>query len=118
MSCWVVPLIAAELWGVSIDHIHARVSDGSLPFKTEQGFVFVDVAPQTEDAATRPLTYTLVTRSEQQALTDNFDQELAETDELQSAAFDDGPESEQGTLPHWREVRGKVGLQRRAPRAA
>ena len=45
MSCWVVPTIAAELWGVPLDDLMGRIDDGTVPSRTEHGFVLVDVAP-------------------------------------------------------------------------
>lgn len=47
MSCWVVPAIAAELWGVTLGHVLERVRDGSLSSRHEHGFTFVDVAPDS-----------------------------------------------------------------------
>ena len=45
MACWVVPAIAAELWGVTVHHVLAGVRDGSIESRHEHGFVFVDAAP-------------------------------------------------------------------------
>lgn len=49
MSCWVVPSVAAEFWGVSLDAIWTRVYAGQVPHKRDGGFVFVDVAPWSAD---------------------------------------------------------------------
>ena len=71
MSCWVVPAIAAELWGVTLDRILAGVRDGTVSSFTENGFVFVDVAPasnaapSTPPASVRPPTYVTVTRDDE-----------------------------------------------------
>lgn len=51
MGCWVVPAIAAEVWGVGLDHVLARIADGSLPSRREYGFLLVDAAPDN-----RPVT--------------------------------------------------------------
>lgn len=45
MSCWVVPAVAAEYWGVPLDAVWNRIHDNLVPCKTEQGFVFIDVDP-------------------------------------------------------------------------
>jgi hypothetical protein len=45
MSCWVVPAIAAEFWGVTLDVVWDRIRSDLVPHKTEQGFVFIDVDP-------------------------------------------------------------------------
>jgi hypothetical protein len=49
MSCWVVPSVAAEFWGVSLDAVWARIYAGQVPHKRDGGFVFVDVAPWSAD---------------------------------------------------------------------
>jgi len=46
MSCWVVPEIAADLWGIPLEQVLERIGDGSVPTKHEGDFVFVDVKPQ------------------------------------------------------------------------
>jgi hypothetical protein len=45
MACWVVPAIAAELWGVAVNHVLSGIRDGSIASRKEHGFVFVDAAP-------------------------------------------------------------------------
>ena len=45
MSCWVVPAIAAEMWGVTVERVLAGIRDGTVATRTDHGFVFVDVAP-------------------------------------------------------------------------
>lgn len=49
MSCWVVPSVAAEFWGVSLDVVWSRIYAGQVPHKRDGGFVFVDVAPWAAD---------------------------------------------------------------------
>ena len=46
MPCWVAPVVAAELWGVSLEHVLGAIADGSIPSGREYGFVVVDVAPR------------------------------------------------------------------------
>ena len=50
MSCWVVPTVAADFWGVTLDVVWRRICDGLVPHKTEEGFVFIDVDPWTADS--------------------------------------------------------------------
>jgi hypothetical protein len=45
MPCWVAPVVAAELWGVSLEHVLCAIADGSIESRREYGFVVVDVAP-------------------------------------------------------------------------
>lgn len=47
MSCWVVPSLAAELWGISVEQVWQRVHQGLVPVKQELGFMVVDVAPHS-----------------------------------------------------------------------
>src|SRR5258708_2501356 len=36
MSCWVVPTVAAEYWGVTLDVVWDRIHSDLVPHKTEQ----------------------------------------------------------------------------------
>lgn len=45
MPCWVAPVVAAELWGVSLGHVLGAIADGTIPSHQEYGFTLVDVAP-------------------------------------------------------------------------
>jgi hypothetical protein len=54
MACWVAPTVAVELWGMPLDHVMGRIEDGSLRSKTENGFLFVDVMPETAAPAGAP----------------------------------------------------------------
>lgn len=54
MSCWVVPTLAAEIWGVSLDHVLWQVNSGAIPSKVDYGFVLVDVAPGSDMIAPPP----------------------------------------------------------------
>jgi hypothetical protein len=103
MSCWVVPSVAAELWGVAVHQILEGVQGGTIPSKEEAGFTFVDVAPNSPKLdAPKPLrpptpaTYSVVTPEETEAL-------IGE------------PEGDMGD---WREARTQNGQLRRRPLAA
>jgi hypothetical protein len=50
MSCWVVPEIAADLWGIPLEQLMERIDDGSVPTRREGDFIFVDVKPQLAGA--------------------------------------------------------------------
>ena len=45
MSCWVVPNVAAEIWGISLDEVMQRIASGAVISKREYGFLLVDTAP-------------------------------------------------------------------------
>ena len=51
MSCWVVPVVAAEYWGVSLDAVWGRIYNDHVPHKVERGFVFVDLDPWRADSS-------------------------------------------------------------------
>ncbi|MCC6239384.1 MAG: hypothetical protein IT448_03690 [Phycisphaerales bacterium] len=77
MSCWVVPVVAAEFFKVSLEQIQVMVAEGKLPSVEQNGFTFVDVLPEVENltlplpkpSITPPPTYVALTGEELQALT-------------------------------------------------
>jgi hypothetical protein len=101
MPCWVVPTVAAEIWGMSVDQILMKIDAGELDVRHERGWMFVDVAPGGEvitpvrrlPRSERPRTYTVV-------------------------AEDDGdcdPEPEVSTFSDWRKGRQRTARIRLAP---
>jgi len=134
MSCWVVPTIAAELWGVSIDHVLQQVRDGHLSHRVDDGFMFVDVAPNgggcgiVKPAAVNPPTFTVLSEAEVDALCDETvaNIEAADTVEAHDDA-DDRDEEEESQSPandeasvdlgDWRAARQRVSRTRIPPRA-
>ncbi|MCC6423673.1 MAG: hypothetical protein IT447_09375 [Phycisphaerales bacterium] len=95
---WVVPAIAAELWNVSVQHIMDCIREGRIPSRSENGFVFVNVAPHNAGITPpkkrpedRPPTYVMVQPAES---TVNESADLLspeELEELQEPLEDDGP---------------------------
>ncbi len=89
MSCWVVPTIAAELWGVTLDHVLGGVDEGMVRSRKEHGFLLVDVAPYGEIfrsprwAGPRPRiqTFTVLTPAEYDALHGAIPPSLAAADD-------------------------------------
>jgi hypothetical protein len=64
---WVVPSIAAEVWGVSLDHVMSQVRAGEVASRDEFGFLWVEVTAQSaprparvrrRSRRSRPQTYT------------------------------------------------------------
>jgi hypothetical protein len=45
MPGWVLPAVAAELWGVPIEQVMADVAAGRISSRVEGEFIFVDVQP-------------------------------------------------------------------------
>ena len=110
MSCWVVPSVAAELWGVSVEQVQARIREGSLPSKQDSGFTVIDVAPDSPVAQTpktprppAPPTYRAVTREEIRALVGD------------AVEFDLG--DDESDVQNWRVGRSEASRIRRPPEA-
>src|SRR5947208_14412532 len=79
MSCWVVPSLAAEIWRIPLHEIMQRIKDGLLPVKQEDGFTFVDVAPQGPRIGQpnlppdkRPATFTIAASDEETPIEDEL----------------------------------------------
>src|SRR5256885_12932203 len=75
MSCWVVPSVAAELWGCTVDAVLNAIRNGKVPTKQDEGWTFVDVAPESPTLATpksvrppTPETYSVISQAESIAL--------------------------------------------------
>jgi hypothetical protein len=51
MPGWVLPAVAAELWGVSVEQVMADVAAGRVNSRVEGEFIFVDVQPTGADQA-------------------------------------------------------------------
>ena len=120
MSCWVVPTIAAELWGIPVQQVMDSLIAGHIPSKTESGFTFVDVAPDSPKLETpkklrpaTPPTYTTVVTSEEIAALTGAEVAAIDEDSMEE-------ESDEGTidLSNWREMRESSQRARRRPMAA
>jgi hypothetical protein len=133
MSCWVVPSVAAEFWGVSLDVVWARIYAGQVPNKRDGGFVFVDVAPWSADLHgviqhEPPQTFV----AEQDAALDPAEVALLAGSVIDLDEPGEAPDEESGDeLPlleeegpasvsrfTWQEMRRRVGRTRIPPRAA
>lgn len=125
MPCWVVPVVAAELWGVGVDYVLRAVAEGHVPSKQEYGFTVVDVAPDGAQGppARRPdqpppPTFVLV-----EDLTPTPPQPVAppvilppihQSDTSELPPLDE--EEDDVPITHWREARSRVGRTRQPPR--
>ena len=121
MSCWVVPSLAAELWRMPLDQVMRLVADGAVPTKQEEGFTFIDVAPNSPKlAAPKP-------KPEPHALTfipaaddDDVDVLLLDdplTAELIGDAEPDTPIEDEASkdFGDWRTARSRISLTRIGP---
>jgi hypothetical protein len=110
MSCWVVPSVAAELWGCTIDAVLCAIRNGNVPTKEDAGWTFVDVAPESPKLAApkavrpqTPETFAVVSQAEHMTLVQPPEQQ----------------EEHQEREMHgdWRKIRRDVAALRRAPLA-
>lgn len=137
MSCWVVPALAAEIWGIPLQQVLEGIRTGKLPTRKDIGLTFVDVAPAGPKARTgyrppaaRPNTFTTadlageLTESELSALSADeatinkatpapFDQK--QDDERDVELLSTVDEFEEGSLD-WRQARRSASRLRRPPR--
>jgi hypothetical protein len=109
MSCWVVPSVAAELWGCTVDAVLSAIQSGNVPTKEDCGWTFVDVAPNSPALHTpkavrppTPDTYAVITPAESTALAEPMVMESEEPAEMPG---------------DWRKIRQEVSGSRRAPLA-
>jgi hypothetical protein len=129
MSSWVAPGIAAEIWGVSVDHVLDGIANGSIPSYVDGQFLFVDMAgigfPRTTP---RPQVIEPdISSDELQALTfqpagdyigsispdENMpDEDMPDEDSM--AEEDDGSSRDVGD---WRTARDQASRTRRPPQA-
>ncbi len=111
MSCWVVPAVAAELWGLTINQILERVRDGHVPSRLEMGFLMVDIAPGVSAENTRPArnqrppTYVTLNPQSSDGATPALT--MAESDCAETDSF----------CMDWRQKRMAASLMRRRPAA-
>ncbi len=127
MSCWVAPTIAAELWGVPVDHVLRMIEAGEVETLDERGWTFVNVAPAsptidpTLHYEKRPLTYTPISDQEMAALSDDAPVTVSETPEPEALDKEDDetgdpePDQEESKFKNWQNARGRTSRLRLAP---
>lgn len=109
MSCWVVPSLAAELWRMPLEQVMKLVREGAVPTKEEEGFTFIDVAPNSPKMAPAHLAHesrppTFIPAADE----DDVDLILIE-------AEDEVADEESGDLGDWRAARARISLTRIGP---
>src|SRR4051812_34577767 len=122
MSCWVVPTVAAELWGVSVQQVLDAILSGSITSRHDSDFTFVDVAPGSPNVRrpkpfrNDPPTFTAITDEELLALmaddapaptTQSIPEEIASPTSDEIAALIE--------MGDWRRARGITSTKRKAP---
>ena len=111
MSCWVVPTVAAELWGCSLESVLAAIRHGNVLTKDEGGWTFIDVAPESPrmaSVAERQATQlaAVVTAEEEEALVG------VGADEEYEQEFED---EQTRVLEDWKRARERAAETRTAP---
>ena len=103
MSCWVVPTVAAELWGCSLDAVLAQIRHGQVATKEEGGWTFIDIAPDSP---------------RMQSVQERRAAELAavvNTEESQALVAVESDDSPPDVLGDWKKARQQAEEARRAP---
>jgi hypothetical protein len=111
MSAWVAPSIAAEIWGVSVDHILAGIADGSIQSLVDGQFLFVDLHGRgfAQSSPRPPVSEPVLTKEEFAALTFrpiNRDEESQEDASIDESSAD---------FSHWRAAREQTSHLRQPP---
>jgi hypothetical protein len=101
------------MWGIAIDELLCKARSGEIPSKSEKGFLFIDVAPDSPTCnppkalrALRPPTYVAVTGAE-----------LAALNAIDAPVSDDatGVAPVAASAENWRTGRRTISRLRRAP---
>ncbi len=113
MGCWIVPAVAAELWGVPLGDVLECMRNGTLFWKDEDGFILVDSdrkAAETARNATEkkqnPPTFIPVAADKEP---------IVSQDELKALTAGTEPDESGGGQYDWQIARRQVGRIRRAP---
>jgi hypothetical protein len=120
MSCWVVPIVAAEIWGISLEEVMQRINNGVVVSKREYGFLLVDTAPLG------PLFHSTAAEGKAKPRTWVAAQTWVEVEEDEESIDDAGidlnvdgdsieEEPDDGVALGWREKRMEIARKRRAP---
>ena len=112
MSTWVAPSVAAEIWGMSVDHILAGIADGSIQSFVDGQFLFVDVEGRGFPISSPrpPVIEPTVSPEEIAALTY---QPI-----IPDPAFDSSEESDESSsdISNWRAARAETSRLRQPPK--
>jgi hypothetical protein len=133
MSCWVVPSVAAELWGVPLNQVLEWVRGGQVAARMDEGFTVVDVAPngpgcdRPDQHGPRPQTWRPVTPQEMAALLRDDPTVIPPPAPVPAAATSDQPAADEHhhddetvdesseNLGDWRTARRRASFMRIGP---
>jgi hypothetical protein len=122
MSCWVVPNVAAEIWGIPLSEVLQRIHAGIVISKMEYGFLLVDTAPlgplfrsTAADGAPKPPTWVAIQTWHE--LDDDEDEETIDDAGVDLAIDGDSIEEEpdDGVALGWQARRAVSGRMRKPP---
>jgi hypothetical protein len=116
MSSWVAPAIAAEIWGVSVEHVLAGIANGSIPSHVDGQFLFVDMAGIGFPRST-PRPEPVISNDELQALTfqpaAEIEDSIAQDEDVIAEEEDDSSRD----IAQWRTARQQASHTRRPPQS-
>jgi hypothetical protein len=122
MACWVVPSVAAELWGVSLSQVQSWVRDGSIATRVDEGFTVVDVSSpggkveRPDQRVPRPPTYRVVSPREVSALLADDPAVIPPpTTQAPPPPKESAPDEASADLGDWRAARRRAGFMRIGP---
>jgi hypothetical protein len=116
MSSWVAPAVAAEIWGVSVEHVLDGIANGSIPSHVDGQFLFVDMAGIGFPRST-PRPQPLVSSDELQALTFQPAPEIDDSTAADEDPIDDEEEGSSRDVGEWRTARQHASHTRRPPQS-
>ncbi|MDP9172353.1 MAG: hypothetical protein M3O30_00610 [Planctomycetota bacterium] len=134
MPCWVAPMIAAEIWGMSVDQVMAGIADGTIPSRMDGQFLFVWVhaadealtpppafgQPVAQKSEPRAIETAVITPQEREALSDGFEAEEEASGKIDLSSLIDAATPEppfQGMdISQWRLARCQASRLRQGPR--
>lgn len=109
MSCWVVPALAAEYWGISLEELMSRVSTGVVTMRQDNGFDVIDVAP---DGPRNEKSMKKATDAPGARAVPTSDSKKPRIDQPAPPAIDS---DERDTFGDWRAARAWTSRTRKAP---
>ncbi len=116
MSSWVAPAVAAEIWGVSVEHVLAGIANGSIPSHVDGQFLFVDMAGIGFPRST-PRPEPAINSDELQALTFQPAAEIEDSIEPDEEAIAEEEDDSSRDIGQWRTTRQQASHTRRPPQS-
>jgi hypothetical protein len=117
MSTWVAPSVAAEIWGMSVDHILAGIADGSIQSFVDGQFLFVDVEGRGFPLSTpRPAVIEPIVSPEEIAALTFRPRDPDPEDTEQPSIVIEESEDTSHDLADWRAAREQTGKLRVPPK--